>query len=281
MRSFKDFNSEEYYENEALKERYNRIKDPIYPYDSNGCARYLRSGPFETYYENGNLKSEGTYKPTLHENLYGDSHYDGYHLSGHYRRYYLNGRMAEHSVYDDDGTRREQTLYSEDGKETKCEEYNHLGMIKTRYLYENGKIKSKEIYERRDGSSDGVFKIGQISYDEKGNIIEKIERKQENKIFPSDELGQELEFLEMEHLTYEEKYGRGPNLIEELKEEYDECKFFCSRDDEKGKKEVRKGLCKALDKLSQKIEPTEFRKKVKRAFVADFRKKYPDKKAGR
>ena len=91
-------------------------------------------------------------------------------------------------------------------------------------------------------------------------------------MFPRDELGQELEFLENEHISSWEA-----NLTKELKEEYDECKFFCSRDDEKGKKEVRKGLCKVLEKMSQQMHPRQLRKKVKREFVKDFRKMYPKK----
>ena len=43
----------------------------------------------------------------------------------------------------------------------------------------------------------------------------------------------------------------------------------------------RKGLCAKLDQISHLMPPTQERKEEKRKLVYDFRRKYPDKKAGR
>ena len=74
-----------------------------------------KNGPFKTFYDNGQLKTEGVYKNGFPYGLL-----ESYYENGQLKRtlfYVENGQLEMEQLYDKNGQLEVQTVYLEDGTE--------------------------------------------------------------------------------------------------------------------------------------------------------------------
>ncbi len=156
-----NFNRKECYENGQVKEVYNVELDPIYG------SEFVRKGPFQTYYENGVLATEGQYHPKIRVNGYGDEVLEGYCLDGECKKYRQDGSLSEQSVYRY-AVPVEEKFYAKDGEMIAKRKYDN-GELESEEYYEKGVIRIKKVF-RRDYYRGGG-EIGTLLYDKQGNPL--------------------------------------------------------------------------------------------------------------
>ena len=136
-------------------------RDKRYEYYSSGKPKEIvevdkktgkRDGSYKQFYENGNLKAEGSYKD-------GKKH-------GSYKKYYSNGKIRSKGSYKEEKLDGEHRAYYENGELEKKENYKMgkwHGSFKS--YYENGKLNVKTSYT--NDTLDGDYE----KYDEKGQLL--------------------------------------------------------------------------------------------------------------
>ncbi len=187
-----------------------RIK--ISEYDGSGAltgyTEIKRDGDYilsETVYDADGNKTEYT------EYLENTRDYNTYSRTKRYERY-ENGKLAELTEYNEKGERTKRVLYDGEGNKTEYTEYitlkvKHNGYegistdIKTREVYNNGKLESRTEYEFDENGN--RTKISE--YDGEGKLTEYTETKYDG-----------------ERILSESRYDGNGKLIRRTEYEYDE-----------------------------------------------------------
>ena len=178
--------------------------------------------------------------------------------------------------YYNNGTIKCAYAVNENGqKQGPFEEYHENGQLKKKCTYKDGSLYSpfEEYWANGQLKIKGTYKGGLYegpfeAYHDNGQLKLKCTYKNG---FPD---GPYEEYDKNGQLSYKIIYEYGTALTGKNAERY--LKEWI----EKPQKE-RKGLNARLDQISKQMKPSALRKNVKRAEVAKFRAKFPNKKDGR
>ena len=163
-------------------------------------------------------------------------------LEGPYESYWPNGQLCVKCTYKDGKEDGPCKSYHDDGQLWEKCTYKDGKLDGPYVLYhKNGQLKKKCIY--KDGEYDGPYE----EYRDNGRLWEKLVYR----------MGERLDGKE----------------AEEYLKEWNEKRITAQ--------EARKGLNARLAQMDKQMAPTQLRQSIKRAEVAKFRAKFPNKKDGR
>ena len=185
---------------------------------------------------------------------------------GPYEAYWSNGRLNVKCTYKDGKEDGPYETYHENGQlRIKCTYKDGKKDGPYEWYDENGRLGLKCTY--KDGELDGPYE----SYHDNGQLRVKYTYKDNEPDGPYEEYDENGQLIE------KGVYRMGGILYgkeaEEYLKEWNEKHITAQ--------EARKGLCARLAQMSKQMAPTQLRQAVKRAEVAKFRAKFPNKKDGR
>ena len=210
--------------------------------------------PIIEYYDDGKIKCAYS----VDENGY---------MQGPYEEYRENGQFSQKCTFKDDKL------------EGPYEGYDKYGQLEVKYTCKNGKkegsyesyYKNGQLKEEctfKNGETDGPY----VSYYENGQLFKKC-------TYKDGECDGPLEHYHPDgRLMQRTVYENGKALNGQKAEEYLEKWKIQNPPDSKPE---RKGLNARLAQMDKQMPPTQLRQSIKRAEVAKFRAKFPNKKDGR
>ena len=209
--------------------------------------------PVIEYYDNGTIKYAYSVDENGNRQGPSESYYENGQLAvkctykdgeydGPYEEYYDNGRLNVKCTYKDGKKNGPYEAYHDNGQlYEKCTYKDGKEDGPYESYWANGLLRSKFTF--KDGKEDGPYE----RYNAYGQLMEKAVYK----------MGKRLDGKE----------------AEEYLKEWNEKRIAAQ--------ESRKGLCARLAQMNKQMAPTQLRQSIKRAEVAKFRAKFPNKKDGR
>ena len=221
--------------------------------------------PVIEYYDDG--KIERAY--SVDKNWHRQGPYEDYHKNGQLwaKCTYKDGKKdGPYESYHENGQLCVKCTYKDGKKNGPHEEYYENGQLKEKCTYKDGELDGphEKYYENGQLKEINVYKKGVPLYGEEA-------AKYLKKNYP-------IKYKELQIII---KLKEARNLAEKQKAREKARKEQEEKEAREKPIRERKGLNARLAQMDKQMPPTQLRRAVKRAEVAKFRAKFPNKKDGR